>query len=262
MTESEHDRGGEFCCLDGIRAVVTGSSSGLGRAIAWELSRAGARVVVHCRESVELGEALVESIRGEGGEAELLVADLSNPQQVDAMLDRSWQLFGGVDAWVNNAGVDLLTGSAAGWSFDEKLAALWEVDIRATIRLAREAGNRMRESGGGSVLNIGWDQAERGMEGDSGELFAAAKGAVMSFTRSLALSLAPTVRVNCIAAGWIRTGWGETAGEAWHQRVLAETPLGRWGEPADVAHLARYLLSEESNYLTGQVIYANGGAER
>jgi 3-oxoacyl-[acyl-carrier protein] reductase len=100
------------------------------------------------------------------------------------------------------------------------------------------------------------------MEGDSGELFAAAKGAVMSFTRSLALSLAPTVRVNCIAAGWIRTAWGETASDVWQQRVLDETPLGRWGEPADVAHLARFLLSRESNYLTGQVIYANGGAER
>ena len=84
----------------------------------------------------------------------------------------------------------------------------------------------------------------------------------MSFTRSLALSLAPTVRVNCIAAGWIRTGWGDTAGEDWQQRVLRETPLGRWGEPIDVAHLARFLLSDESSYLTGQVIYANGGAER
>jgi 3-oxoacyl-[acyl-carrier protein] reductase len=262
MTETEHDRSDEFCRLDGVGAVVTGSSSGMGRAIALELSRAGARVVVHCRESVDSAEELVELIRGSGGEAQMLVADLSDPAEVDAMLDRSWQLLGGVDAWVNNAGVDLLTGSEAGWSFDEKLAALWEVDIRATIRLARAAGRRMREAGGGSVLNIGWDQAERGMEGDSGELFAAAKGAVMSFTRSLALSLAPTVRVNCIAAGWIRTGWGDTAGEDWQQRVLRETPLGRWGEPIDVAHLARFLLSDESSYLTGQVIYANGGAER
>jgi len=262
MTQREHDSPDEFCRLGGVRAVVTGSSSGMGRAIAWELSRAGARVLVHCRESVDSAESLVESIRGAGGEAEMLVADLSDPTEVDTMLDRSWQLLGGVDAWVNNAGVDLLTGSETGWSFDEKLAALWEVDIRATIRLAREAGRRMREAGGGSVLNIGWDQAERGMEGDSGELFAAAKGAVMSFTRSLALSLAPTVRVNCIAAGWIRTGWGETAGEDWQQRVLRETPLGRWGEPIDVAHLARFLLSDESNYLTGQVIYANGGAQR
>lgn len=262
MTDTEQGIRGEFCRLDGVGAVVTGSSSGMGRAIAWELSRAGARVLVHCRNSVESAEALVESIRVEGGVAELLVADLSDPTEADAMLETSWRVLGGVDAWVNNAGVDLLTGAESAWGFDEKLAALWEVDVRATIRLAREAGRRMREAGGGSVLNIGWDQAERGMAGDSGELYAAAKGAVMAFTRSLALSLAPTVRVNCIAAGWIRTAWGETASDAWQQRVLRDTPLARWGEPADVAHLARFLLSRESDYLTGQVIYANGGAER
>ena len=120
----------------------------------------------------------------------------------------------------------------------------------------------MREANGGTVLNIGWDQAERGMEGDSGELFAVAKGAVMSFTRSLALSLAPAVRVNCIAAGWIRTAWGEKASDEWQQRVLDETPLGRWGEPEDIARLARFLVSPEADYLTGQIICANGGAQR
>ncbi len=262
MSDNAHELSSGFCRLDGLGVVITGSSSGVGRAMAWELSRAGARVLVHCRRSVESAESLVESIRSSGGEAHLLVADLSDTGEADAMLEHSWQALGRVDAWVNNAGVDLLTGEESSWGFDEKLAALWEVDVRATIRLAREAGRRMHEAEGGVVLNIGWDQAERGMEGDSGELFAAAKGAVMSFTRSLALSLAPTVRVNCIAAGWIRTAWGETAADVWQQRVLDETPLGRWGEPADVAHLARFLLSRESDYLTGQVIYANGGAER
>ena len=113
----------------------------------------------------------------------------------------------------------------------------------------------------GLILII-WGKEDRVINYRNGEVFAAAKGAVRAFTRSLALSLAPTVRVNCIAAGWIRTGWGDTAGEDWQQRVLRETPLGRWGEPIDVAHLARFLLSDESSYLTGQVIYANGGAER
>ena len=75
---------------------------------------------------------------------------------------------------------------------------------------------------------MGWDQADRGMEGDSGELFATAKNAIMGATRSLALSLAPKVRVNCIAPGWIRTAWGEQAGEQWQQRVIGETPLARW----------------------------------
>ena len=262
MSELADGGRSEFCRLDGMGAVVTGSSSGLGRAIACELSRAGARVVIHCRRSIDLAESLVSEIRATGGEAELVVADLADSAEADELVDRSWQLLGGVDAWVNNAGVDVLTGSESGWGFDEKLSALWEVDVRSTIRLARDVGRRMLAAGGGTVLNIGWDQAERGMAGESGELFSAAKGAVMSFTRSLALSLAPTVRVNCIAAGWIRTGWGQSAPEEWQQRVLAETPLKRWGEPTDVAHLARFLLSREADYLTGQVIYANGGAQR
>ena len=84
----------------------------------------------------------------------------------------------------------------------------------------------MKEAGGGVIVNMGWDQAETGMEGDSGELFAAAKGGGDGFTRSLALRLAPEVRVNCLAPGWIRTAWGETASEAWQERVLRETPLG------------------------------------
>jgi 3-oxoacyl-[acyl-carrier protein] reductase len=100
------------------------------------------------------------------------------------------------------------------------------------------------------------------MGGDSGELFAAAKNAVMGFSRSLALSLAPQVRVNCIAPGWIRTAWGEQASEDWQQRVLTETPLRRWGESEDIAKLARFLVSDEAAYITGQVINANGGAVR
>jgi 3-oxoacyl-[acyl-carrier protein] reductase len=100
------------------------------------------------------------------------------------------------------------------------------------------------------------------MEGDSAQLFSIAKNAVMGFTRSLAVSLAPTVRVNCIAPGWIQTDWGATAGPAWQERVLRETPLRRWGQPEDIAWLARFLLSDEAAYLTGQVFNANGGAVR
>ena len=100
------------------------------------------------------------------------------------------------------------------------------------------------------------------MEGDSGELFATAKGAVMAFSRSLALSLAPEVRVRCLAPGWIRTSWGESASEVWQQRVRRETPLGRWGTPEDVAAAARWLASPAARYLDGQVVRVNGGAVR
>jgi NAD(P)-dependent dehydrogenase (short-subunit alcohol dehydrogenase family) len=100
------------------------------------------------------------------------------------------------------------------------------------------------------------------MEGDSGELFATVKGAVMAFSRSLALSLAPEVRVHCLAPGWIRTAWGEKASEVWQERVRRETPLQRWGSPEDVAAAVRWLVSPAARYLSGQIIRINGGAVR
>src|SRR5438309_4552637 len=109
---------------------------------------------------------------------------------------------------------------------------------------------------------MGWDQSESGMEGDSGELFAATKGAILAFTKSLSLSLAPEVRVNALAPGWIRTAWGEAASSTWQERVLRETPLHRWGTPQDVAALARWLVSPAARFITGQVVRCNGGAIR
>ena len=88
------------------------------------------------------------------------------------------------------------------------------MDVVATIRLCRDVGRRMVAQGSGSIVTMGWDQAETGMEGDSGELFAATKGAILAFTRSLALSLAPKVRVNALAPGWIKTAWGEDASQS------------------------------------------------
>jgi NAD(P)-dependent dehydrogenase (short-subunit alcohol dehydrogenase family) len=109
---------------------------------------------------------------------------------------------------------------------------------------------------------MGWDQAETGMAGDSGQMFGAAKGAVMAFTRSLALTLAPKVRVNCLAPGWIKTAWGESVSDTWQERVRRETPLARWGLPEDVAATARWLVSPAASYITGQIIRINGGAVR
>ncbi len=248
--------------LVGLRALVTGSTSGIGRAIALELAAGGADVIVHGRRSREAAEEVVEAIQCRGGRSAVLLADLSREEECSALMEAGWQQWGGLEVLVNNAGADTLTGVAAKWSFERKLEELWAVDVRATIRLARGLGRRMKEAGGGVVLNMGWDQAETGMEGDSGELFATAKGAVMSFSRSLALSLAPQVRVHCLAPGWIRTAWGEGASGAWQERVLRETPLRTWGTPEDVAAAARWLVSPAARYLDGQVVRVNGGAVR
>jgi 3-oxoacyl-[acyl-carrier protein] reductase len=241
---------------------VTGASSGIGRAIALEFARAGADVVVNCRTTREQAESTAEEIRAIGVQAAVVMGDVADKPNTSILVQKAWDVFEAMDIWVNNAGVDLLTGPDTSLSYDEKLQRLWDVDVRGTIMLSKIVGHRMSTSGQGTILNIGWDQADRGMEGDSGELFSTAKNAIMGFTRSLALSLAPKVRVNCIAPGWIRTAWGEQAGDVWQERVRRETPLNRWGTPEDIAALARFLVSSEASYITGQVINANGGAIR
>jgi 3-oxoacyl-[acyl-carrier protein] reductase len=153
----------------------------------------------------------------------------------------------------------VLTGEPAQWSFQQKLDLLMRVDVLGTMHLARAIGRRMQDRGEGVILNMGWDQADTGMEGDSGELFATTKGAVMAFTRSLARSLAPAVRVNCVAPGWIRTRWGESASESWQQRAISESLLARWGTPEDVANVARFLVGPAAAFMTGQIVAVNGG---
>jgi 2-amino-4-hydroxy-6-hydroxymethyldihydropteridine diphosphokinase len=247
--------------LAGLRALVTGSTSGIGRTIALEFAAAGADVAVHGRR-LSAAQEVCKLIREADVRSRPLVADLRDPIDCRRLVPDAWDEWDGLDIWVNNAGADTLTGEAAHWSFERKLRELLAVDLTATMLLSRDVGERMKRRGEGVILNIGWDQADTGMEGDSGQLFGATKSAVMAFSRSLALSLAPQVRVNCLAPGWIRTAWGEGASAVWQERVLRETPLRRWGTPEDVAATARWLASPEARFLTGQVIRINGGAVR
>lgn len=236
--------------------LVTGATGGIGRAVALELAAQGARVAIHGRDPQKVAD-LATTLGAAGtflGElAEIDPATLA--ESVTAALPD-------LDAAVLIAGVDVLTGAAAGWSFERKLEALLKVDVTATLLMARTLGRRMAERGGGSIITVGWDQVDVGMEGDSGELFAATKGAVMASTRSLARSLGPTVRVNCVAPGWIRTAWGTQASAAWQHRAVRESMLGRWGTPADIAGAVRWLLSPDAAFVTGQVIAVNGGFRR
>jgi 2-amino-4-hydroxy-6-hydroxymethyldihydropteridine diphosphokinase len=248
--------------LEGQNAVVTGSTSGIGRAIALELASAGANVIVHGRRSEEAAQRVAAECAALKVTALGLLADLRDEKQGTHFFELTQRRFSAVDIWINCAGADTLTGDAAKWPFERKLQELWAVDVRATIQLSRLVGEHMKRRSRGVILNMGWDQADSGMEGDSGQLFGAVKGAVMAFTKSLALELAPEVRVNCLAPGWVRTAWGEQASNVWQQRVLAETPLQRWGTPEDVAKTARWLVSPAAAFITGQIIRINGGAIR
>lgn len=248
--------------LHGLRALVTGSTSGIGRAIALELAAAGADVLVHGRRSPGRAHELTASCRAHGVRSEAIMGDLRDDSVCLEVAGRAWRAWNGLDLFVANAGADTLTGEAGRWPFARKLAELWSVDVGATVTMSRDLGQRMQDRGAGAIVAMGWDQAETGMEGDSGQLFAAAKGAVMAFTRSLALTLAPQVRVNCLAPGWIKTAWGEHASAVWQERVRRETPLERWGTPDDVAKSARWLVSPAAAFVTGQIIRINGGAVR
>ena len=250
-----------FGSLTGKRALVTGGSSGIGKAIAIEFAKAGADVIVHYAKSSEQAEQVAQEIRQNGQRSTTLQSDFFHDDR-EVFIKKAFDFWSGLDIWVNNAGVDLLTGDGASASYESKLQRLLDVDVRAGIMLAKSAGHKMVQAGHGVVLTIGWDQSDRGMDGDSGELFSAAKNSIMGFSRSLAVSLAPKVRVNCIAPGWIKTAWGETASDVWQDRVIRETPLRRWGLPVDIATLARFLASEDASYITGQVINCNGGAVR
>jgi 3-oxoacyl-[acyl-carrier protein] reductase len=112
---------------------------------------------------------------------------------------------------------------------------------------------------GGAIVNMSWDHATTGMPGENPQLFAAVKGGVLGFSKSLARSLAPDVRVNVLSPGWIETSFGEQADPDFHRSIAQDTPLGRWGRPQDVAHAALYLASAEAGFVTGQAISVNGG---
>jgi 3-oxoacyl-[acyl-carrier protein] reductase len=245
--------------LTGLTALVTGSSGGIGRAVALELARQGADLILHGNHHRDSLEKLSAEIQNLGHETTSIPADLSRPDERKILVTSATNWKSRLDILVNLAGADVLTGEAASWSFEKKLDTLWNVDVLATIDLSRTIGQYMKDRGNGVILNIGWDQAEQGMAGDSGEMFSAIKGAVMAFTRSLAQSLAPEVRVNCLAPGWIRTSWGETASDYWQQRAQRQSLRARWGTPDDVAQAAAFLASPAADFLTGQTIPINGG---
>lgn len=242
--------------LAGLRTVVTGASSGIGRAIAVAFADAGARVGIGFWHSSEAARALASELGS--GRHPLLSANLSTTEGCTSIVRDAWGALEEVDVWVNNAGADVLTGDAARWPAERKLEALLELDLKATIRCSRLVAPRMRP--GGCILNMGWDHATiDGMAGDDPELFAAVKAGVLGFSKSFARSVAPDVRVNVLCPGWIETAYGAGADRDFYEQVEAHTPLRRWGRPEDVAGAAVWLASPAASFVTGQAVNLNGG---
>lgn len=249
--------------LQGTAAVVTGASSGIGRAIAIALAQAGvSHIAIHFRRNIEGANESAQRLRDLGCQATLLAADLSCEEDRVQLIEQAFAALGSIHTWVNNAGADVLTGAAADGSFEQKLDQLWHVDVRGTLLLARQLGPQLaaqKLEHPASMLFIGWDQAPRGMEGDAGMMFGPTKAAVMAFANSLAQTLAPQVRVNTIAPGWIQTSWGKQTSDYWDRRARGEALMNRWGTPQDVARAAVYLADPANSFLTGQTIEVNGG---
>jgi 3-oxoacyl-[acyl-carrier protein] reductase len=246
--------------LDGMRAVVTGGSSGIGAAIAEAFGGAGATVLATHRDSAEAASEVIDRITRLGGRALLVQADLSTSAGCEALVAEARERLGGLDVWVNNAGADVLTGEAADWDWERKLDLLLAVDLKGTVACSYAAGAVMREQpGGGTIVNMSWDHVTAGMAGENPELFSAVKGGVLAFSKSLARSLAPRVRVNVLCPGWIETGFGREVDRDFHRSVAESTPLARWGRPEDVAATALWLASPEAEFVTGQAVNINGG---
>ena len=240
-------------------AVVTGASSGIGQAIALACAEAGADLLVtyqHNRHGID------ETVRrvGEAGRVAVpLQVDISRTEDVERLARTVQERFGRVDVWVNNAGADILTGRGARLSRAEKLELLLAVDVRGTVQGSWAAVGLMRAGAGGVILNMSWDHVVQGMKGENPILYSVAKGAIASFSRSLAREVAPAIRVNILAPGFIETAFGEDADPSWRDEVVARTPMARWGVPEDVAQAAVFLASDAVGFLTGQTLAVNGG---
>jgi len=248
--------------LDGRVALVTGASSGIGRAIALAAARAGADVALTYRASERPAREVVATVEGLGRRAAAYQLDLGTADAgtLAQLAERARGDFGRVDAWVNNAGADILTGAGAKLSQLEKLDLLLRVDLRGSMLASWAAVELMRaQPRGGVILNMSWDHVTFGMEGRNPQMFSAVKGGVLSFSKSLARSVAPAVRVNVLSPGWIETAFAADVDRAYYQEVVDRTPLRRWGTPDDVARAAVWLMSDAAAFLTGQTIMVNGG---
>src|SRR5438128_7197469 len=249
--------------LDGKVALVTGGSSGIGRAIALAYAAAGADVALTYRATRHGADETAEAARATGRRAEAIRADVAEQGDLDALADALRRTFGRVDVWVNNAGADILTADAARLSRIEKLDRLLAVDLRGTVLASWKAVELMDAQpppSGGVILNMSWDHVlGGGIKSEYAQVFCAAKGGVYSFSRALARSVAPRIRVNVLGPGWIETAYGSALDPAVKQRISARIPLGRWGTPEDIAHAAVYLASDAAAYVTGLMLMINGG---
>ncbi len=239
------------------RALVTGSSQGIGAEIAKLFAKEGATVVVNHRAGSAHSDPVVDSIRRAGGKSLALHADVSDPRSVEAMFAEVRRKLGGLDILVNTAGVSdpSIWNPKLGDITLEMWRRVFAVDAYGTFLCTQGAVRLMKK--GSSVVNVASTPA---LVGDTeGLVYASAKGAVVSMTRMLAKMLAPEIRVNCMAFGSFETTWVDWLDGGQKEEYRAAIPMRRFGKPKEAASVALFLASEESSFITGQVFVVDGG---
>ena len=243
--------------LDGKRALVTGGGRGIGRACAVAMAESGAEVVVASRTSAQLDET-VDLIRERGAKASSIVCDISDPRAVDNMCG---ELLGDgkVDILVNNAAISPIVKGIEKVE-PEEWEQILNVNVNATFGIIRTVGSTMLQQGSGSVVNVSSVAAIRALPRLAA--YSASKAALAAMTRSMAVEWARTgVRVNAVAPAYIETEMTAAVSERprLRQSVIDRTPMGRWGQPEEVAWAVVFLASDAASYVTGHTLLVDGG---
>lgn len=241
--------------LNGKVAIVTGGSRGIGKAIAIELSRLGVNVVINYRNNDDKATKTLEEIKSLGGYGMLIKGDVSSYDFCNKLVTKCIETFGKIDIVINNAAI-----SKVGLFIDmleEDFDNLMAVNVKAMFNMCKNVVPHMLSRGSGNIINI---SSMWGNVGASCEVaYSASKGAVNMFTRALAKELAPmNIRVNAVAPGVIATEMNSWLSEEELDTLKEEIPVGRLGEPYEVAKAVAFLVSDESSYITGQIINVDG----
>src|SRR5690242_3753890 len=244
--------------LTGKVAIVTGASKGIGAGIAKGLAAAGAAVVVNYASSKEGADRVVADITGKGGKAIAIKADVSKATDVRRLFDETKKAFGLLDVLVNNAGIYRFAPLEE--VTEDEFHRQFNTNVLGIILATREAVKYFGDDGG-SVVNIG--STVTSLTPPTSVVYAATKGAVSTITRVLAKELGPKkIRVNSINPGGVETEGFHTlgfAGSDFEKQMIAQTPLGRTGQPQDIAPVAAFLASADSGWITGEIVQVAGG---
>jgi len=237
-------------------AVVTGASRGIGRAIALELAATGHRVVVTCVKEIGRAEATAAEIRGLGGEALALVADVTKNEEVRELAVRVEKDFGGADVLVNNAGI--IKDALFAFLREEDWDRVLDTDLKGAFRVTKALLRGMLHKGWGRIINI---VSVSGISGHPGQAnYSAAKGGLIAMTKALALELATRgITANAVAPGLIDTEIIAHLTEDSRKEFLGRIPMARFGTPEEIAAVVSFLASDRASYITGQVWRVDGG---